>query len=107
MKLHYLFLALVLIGLATASATMAGGCEPAGGSAQGVPVQELAATPQAGEADPYDEKAVEAAPRRPAVIYTRDNAPATPPPDELSLEDSVLQYGITWTFQRPVRVGQF
>ncbi|HUT00991.1 MAG TPA: hypothetical protein VM031_00945, partial [Phycisphaerae bacterium] len=61
------------------------------------------------EANPYDEKAVAAdvaAGRRP-VIYTKDNAPATPKLDDLPLKASVSQYGITWTFQKPARVGQF
>jgi len=61
------------------------------------------------EADPYDEKAVAAAmaARRPAVTYTRDNAPATPKLEDLALKKSVSQYGITWTFEKPARVGQF
>ncbi|MGD1001885.1 MAG: hypothetical protein ABSA67_14415 [Candidatus Brocadiia bacterium] len=41
------------------------------------------------------------------VIYTRDNAPAAPKLDELPLKDSVSQYGMTWTFDKPARVGQF
>jgi hypothetical protein len=42
-----------------------------------------------------------------AVIYARDNAPATPKPDDLPLKDSVSQYGMTWTFDKPARIGQF
>ena len=45
--------------------------------------------------------------RRPAVIYSKDNAPATPRLEDLPLRESVSQYGITWTFARPARVGQF
>lgn len=41
------------------------------------------------------------------VIYTKDRAPATPKLDELPLQKSVSQYGITWTFDKPARVGQF
>jgi hypothetical protein len=41
------------------------------------------------------------------VVYTKDNAPATPELDALPLRASVSQYGITWTFDRPARVGQF
>lgn len=41
------------------------------------------------------------------VIYTKDNAPATPKLEDLPLKDSVSQYGITWTFDKPARVGQF
>jgi len=61
------------------------------------------------EADPYDERSVAAdtAELRPAVIYTRDSAPAAPPLDELPLRESVSQYGITWTFDKPARVGRF
>jgi hypothetical protein len=62
-----------------------------------------------GEVNPYDEKAVaaEVADRRPAVIYTKDNAPAPPKHEDLPSQASVSQYGITWTFAQPARVGQF
>ena len=40
------------------------------------------------------------------VIYTKDNAPATPKLDAFPLKESVSEYGITWTFEKPVRVGQ-
>ncbi|HUT60313.1 MAG TPA: hypothetical protein VNA25_20905 [Phycisphaerae bacterium] len=47
-------------------------------------------------------------PASPAVvIYTKDNAPAAPKLEDLPLKQSVSQYGITWTFEKPVRVGQF
>ncbi len=59
------------------------------------------------EADPYDEKTVAATPTRPIVVYTRDNTPATPTLEELPLLKSVSQYGITWTFDQPVRAGRF
>src|SRR5438128_4639180 len=101
--MHDLLLALVLIGLATASAAAAaGGCQPARES-----VQELAATAPAMEADPYAESAVDATPRRAVVIYTRENAPAAPRLEALPLKESVSQYGITWSFEKPARVGQF
>ena len=45
--------------------------------------------------------------RRPVVIYTQDNAPAAPKLDDLPLKTSVSQYGMTWTFEKPTRVGQF
>jgi len=63
----------------------------------------------AGEADPYDQKAVAAAlaASRPVVMYTKANAPATPKLEDLPLKESVSQYGITWTFDKPARVGQF
>lgn len=61
------------------------------------------------EADPYDEKALEDETNvnRSIIIYTKDNVPAIPKLKELSLKQNVSQYGITWTFQEPARVGQF
>ncbi len=44
---------------------------------------------------------------KPAVTYTKDNAPAAPKLDDLALKGSVSQYGMTWTFDKPARVGQF
>ena len=44
---------------------------------------------------------------KPAVIYTKDNAPAASKLDDLALKGSVSQYGMTWTFDKPARVGQF
>ena len=41
------------------------------------------------------------------VIYTKDNTPATPKLDALPVKESVSEYGITWTFEKPARVGQF
>ena len=41
------------------------------------------------------------------MIYTRDNAPKAPELSALPLKDSVTQYGITWTFDKKVPVGQF
>ena len=43
----------------------------------------------------------------PSIIYTKDAPPATPGLAELPLVTSVSQYGITWTFEKPARVGQF
>lgn len=61
------------------------------------------------EADPYDEQAVAAdtASSEPAVIYTAQNAPASPGLEELPLRQSISQYGITWTFETPAHAGQF
>ncbi|NLF31900.1 MAG: hypothetical protein GX591_13555, partial [Planctomycetes bacterium] len=42
-----------------------------------------------------------------ATIYTPDNAPAAPRLEDLPLRASVSQYGITWTFAEPARVGRF
>jgi hypothetical protein len=44
---------------------------------------------------------------KPVVIYTKANAPAAPRLDDLPLKNSVSQYGMTWTFDKPTRVGQF
>ncbi len=63
----------------------------------------------AGEGNPYEARAVlaETTPGRPAVIWTKENAPIAPRLEELPLQQSVSQYGITWTFEQPARVGQF
>jgi hypothetical protein len=106
--MNQLFLSLSLMGLATASAEAAAGpCEAGRGSAQGLLGQELAAVQPAGESDPYEERAVDTTRRGAVVIYARDNAPVTPRLEQLSLKKSVSQYGITWTFEKPARVGQF
>lgn len=61
------------------------------------------------EADPYDDKALAAdlAGSGPAAVYNRQNAPASPQVEDLPLKASVSQYGITWTFDKPARAGQF
>jgi hypothetical protein len=40
-------------------------------------------------------------------VYTKENPPATPALESLPLKASVTQYGITWTFAEPARVGRF
>jgi hypothetical protein len=42
-----------------------------------------------------------------ATITTADSAPATPKIEALKVTDTVTQYGITWTFDKKVPVGQF
>jgi hypothetical protein len=61
------------------------------------------------EADPYDEKSstAETTTSHGIIVYTKGNAPATPRLEDLSLKQDVSQYGITWTFDEPARVGQF
>ncbi|HEV7927280.1 MAG TPA: hypothetical protein VGR14_18145 [Verrucomicrobiae bacterium] len=61
------------------------------------------------ESDPYDDKAVAefAAALYPPVIYSSKRAPRAPRLDDLPLRDSVSQYGMTWHFDQPARVGQF
>jgi hypothetical protein len=61
------------------------------------------------EADPYDARAVaaDAAASPPTITYRASQPPATPRLDDLALETSVSQYGITWTFDKPARVGRF
>ena len=41
------------------------------------------------------------------TVYTKANAPQAPSLDTLPLMEKVTQYGITWTFDKPARVGQF
>ena len=48
-----------------------------------------------------------AAPSRTVVIYTKDNAPPAPKIEDLPLKESVSHFGVTWTFEKPVRCGQF
>lgn len=61
------------------------------------------------EADPYDEKtiAAEMAQSPHVIVYTKENAPATPKLEGLPLKKSISQYGITWAFEKPARVGRF
>jgi hypothetical protein len=40
-------------------------------------------------------------------VYTLDHPPGTPKLEDLALKESVAQYGITWTFDGPARVGRF
>jgi len=40
-------------------------------------------------------------------MYTPDQPPATPKREDLPWKESVSQYGVTWTFDKPARVGQF
>ncbi|MBN2582330.1 MAG: hypothetical protein JXL80_04625 [Planctomycetes bacterium] len=44
---------------------------------------------------------------RAADIYSAENAPAAPSRDQLPLKTTVSQHGITWTFDKPARVGRF
>jgi len=50
-----------------------------------------------------------AAPAAPAgvTIYTRDNAPPAPGLEDLPLQETVTRDGVTWTFDKPARVGRF
>ncbi|NLX59163.1 MAG: hypothetical protein GXY74_08755 [Phycisphaerae bacterium] len=41
------------------------------------------------------------------TMYMRENAPGTPRLEDLPLRESVSEHGITWTFEKPARVGQF
>ncbi len=61
------------------------------------------------EADPYDARLYTADPtvRATAVVYGPDNAPAAPAIEALPMRESVSQYGITWTFEKPALAGQF
>src|SRR5437588_6010209 len=37
----------------------------------------------------------------------KDNAPATPALETLASKESVSQYGVSWTFDKPARIGRF
>jgi len=41
------------------------------------------------------------------MVTTKGNAPQAPEPADMELRDTVSQYGITWTFDKKVPVGQF
>lgn len=41
------------------------------------------------------------------TVYTQANAPEAPALGDLPKQKSVTQYGITWTFDKPVPVGRF
>ena len=60
-------------------------------------------------ANPYDEKSLNAHSIRPGpvTVYTLENPPAYPPSEDLPLRESVTQSGVTWTFAKPTRVGDF
>jgi hypothetical protein len=47
------------------------------------------------------------APARTAPSSTSDAGPAAPTVEQLEKRDTVMQYGITWTFDKKVPVGQF
>src|SRR5262245_49653629 len=69
----------------------------------------LAQEPARTELDPYSANNVArdlAAAPVPA-IYTSAHLPPTLTLEQLALKTSVSQYGITWTFAQPARVGQF
>ncbi len=63
----------------------------------------------AAELDPYSASAVAAdlIPARPAVVYKRERPPVTPNLEDLPLKQTISQFGITWTFDKSVRIGQF
>ena len=41
------------------------------------------------------------------TVDTKDNSPKVPAAGDLEQKESVSQFGITWTFDKPARVGQF
>ena len=65
--------------------------------------------PSSNEIDPYSRDAVarDIEAQRPVVIYTRTNPPSSPRLEDLPQTNSVSQYAITWTFDKPVHVGRF
>ncbi len=61
------------------------------------------------ELNPYDDALVakDLGGSAPHVLYTKDHPPSTPTLAALPAKKSVSQYGITWTFEKEVPVGQF
>jgi hypothetical protein len=61
------------------------------------------------ETDPYNRETItkDLAAQPSAVIYTKTNPPSAPRLEDLPLKQSVSQYGITWTFERPAHVARF
>src|SRR3954467_1621740 len=61
------------------------------------------------EVDPYKTASLEAdrAVAKPIVIYTRTNRPPLPRLEDLPQKSAVSQYGITWRFETPARVGHY
>ncbi len=61
------------------------------------------------EEDPYSDDAIAkfAASQPKTVVYRRDQALARPNLEDLPLVQNVSQYGITWHFDQPARVGHF
>jgi hypothetical protein len=67
----------------------------------------ITVNPAGGPAQLYPETAAGFYDGPVSTIYTPGNAPDTPALEELQLATSVTQYGVTWTFSAPARVGQF
>jgi hypothetical protein len=65
--------------------------------------------PSSNEIDPYSRDAVarDIESQPPIAIYTRTNPPPSPRLEDLPQTNSVSQYGIAWTFDKPARVGRF
>jgi hypothetical protein len=82
-----------------------------GGDVKSVPTPAPTPTPKASPAAAAAEKAkpinVWTPSDQKVVMYTKDKAPAAPKLEDLPLQEKVTQYGITWTFDKPARVGQF
>ena len=83
---------------ASASVVSAQGTSSGGPAAAAKPTQSAPVSRPSSDASP---------PPRAVPIYTKDKRPATPKLEDLPLKESVSQYGITWTFDKPSRVGQF
>jgi len=61
------------------------------------------------EIDPYSREVVarDIESQPPIVIYTRTNPPSSPRLQDLQQTNSISQYGITWTFNKPAHFGRF
>jgi hypothetical protein len=87
------FLRLTVLTAAASSFAVLGQCAAA--------APARAATPRVEVPDPWVPIT------RTVRIYMKDAPPPTPRLEELPLQGSISQYGITWTFDPPVRAGQF
>jgi hypothetical protein len=108
-----MFIACVMIAiacrLAAGAAPPAAGASPASkvAPATGKAPASKAADRPAGVARLFSEAPAGEYSGAVKTIYTAANAPKTPALTDLRETDTVSQYGITWKFDKKVRVGQF
>jgi hypothetical protein len=64
---------------------------------------------QNSEIDPYNRETIakDIAAQLASVIYTKTDPPSSSRLEDLPQKQTVSQYGITWTFENPARVGRF
>ena len=69
--------------------------------------QEKAPAPATTPAGGVPANLLTAEPPFPVVVYTKEKPPLAPKLEDLPLQESVYQYGVTWTLENPARVGRF